>query len=88
MATILANQTTNGTGAGVDHNGQVTVWVKGTFDNCEVIIEVSEDDSEYYVADLLTTKQAVNIDISGSYKIRGTVKSAGPNTDISIESTA
>lgn len=95
MATLLNAVTADTTGTGASHTGPATVFVRGTFDGASVVIQVSDDDTNYVKADNVSTPNpatfngpgSVTINAYGTYYIRGVVKNAGSSTSISAVST-
>ena len=96
MATLLSSVSVNGAGTGASHTLPATVFLTGTFDGAEVVVQVSSDDVNYVKADNVNTAKpsrfsapgAVAIDVRGTYYIRCVVTGAGGSTSISAVSTA
>lgn len=95
MATLLSSVTSNVAGTGASHTGPATVFVRGAFDGAVVVVQVSDDNTNYVKADNIsplkpsTLKQpgVVGIDAQGTYYIRCVVSNAGSSTSISAVST-
>lgn len=95
MATLLSSVTTDTTGTGASHSGPATVWVRGTFDGAEVVIQVSDDDTTYVKADNVSIPNparfkgngCVAIGAVGTYYIRAVLSNAGSSTSVSAVTT-
>jgi len=94
MAALLT-AATNGTGSGASHSGPATVFVHGTFDGATVVVQVSDDDTNYVKADNVSVRNPAtlkaagccNVAAVGTYYIRCVVSGGGSSTSITAVST-
>jgi len=94
MATLLTSSG-NATGTGASHSGPATVFARGVFDGARVIIQVSDDDTNYVRADtpgvvndaVFVGPGARNVNALGTYYIRCVVEKGGSSTSITAVST-
>lgn len=94
MATLLNAVTTNTTGTGASHSGPATVFVRGTFDGATVVVQVSDNNTNFVKADNgvanpahLKAPGVVAINCQGTYYIRCNLTGAGASTSVSAIST-
>jgi hypothetical protein len=97
MATLLDGVSDNTVGTLTSITGPCVVWVTGTTDGAEVILQGSPSDStaEVVPLDRSIVPQAVCqdrtgaalVDIPGTYYLRAIVSNAGESTDITVETT-
>lgn len=91
MATaLLTNQTSNGSGSAVaiDNGGYKIVRFYGTFDTCEITIEIDFGDGNWVAAQDTAQTAAGVIYLQcaqGGMRIRATVASVGASTDVSVD---
>lgn len=95
MASLLSAASTNGAGTGASHSGPCTVFVRGTFDGATVLVQVSDDNTNYVKADNVSVTKPTRLDAPGSvtlnaygtYYVRCVVNEAGSSTSITAVST-
>lgn len=94
MATLLTDQSSDGAGSGQTHTGPCTVFVPNdsVFDKAVAHIEAYATDTagKYIPAgrvSQLVAPGAVDINIQGTYFLRGRVSRAGGSTSISMVTT-
>lgn len=90
MTTLLANQTTNGSGstATIEDGGFKLMRIYGTFDGATATLEVDFNGSGTWVADtggVFTVADNYYINTKTGMQIRLTVSSAGGSTDLNAE---
>ena len=95
MASLLSAAAADTTGTGAATSGPATVFVRGTFDGATVVVQISDDNTNYVKADNVSGAKAsrmsgpgsCNIEGKGSYYIRCVVKGGGASTSITAVST-
>jgi ribosomal protein S9 len=95
MAALLTTAAANAVGTGASHSGPATVFVRGTFDGAVVVVQLSDDDTNYVKADnssivnpaRITGPGAVTVNALGTYYIRCVVSGGGSSTSINAVST-
>ena len=90
---LLTNQTSNGSGTGVEHTSSTVAHVTGTFDGATVSLEVSLDNSTWVKPDNIKgcgqtgSPAAILINHVGTYYLRASVSNAQGSTDITVKTT-
>lgn len=97
MATLLNAVTNNTVGTLTSVTGPCVVWVTGTSDGAEVVIQGSPADNTAKVVPLDRSIMpqglfqgrtgAVLVDMPGTYYLRAVLGNAGDDTSITVETT-
>ena len=97
MATLLSAVTTDTVGSATTHSGPATVFVTGTPDGANVVLQISPttnttdfvkiDRSIMPVSLFVNQTGACAVDAQGTYSLRAILENAGASTSVTVTST-
>lgn len=81
---MLVGVSSDGSGDPISVFNPTSVHCFGTFDGCNVNLEVSHDKTNWTTEHTFTEASWKTVDLEGPFFLRGTVDTAGASTDVSL----
>lgn len=87
MTALLSAATADTTGSSVELTAPTTVIAKGPFVGATAILQASADNSSFSDVGSISADGAVNVDIQGTYYLRGKLIDSKSGTSVTLTTT-